>query len=254
MDVPSRRQEVPKALSSRRATETKGQTNRFVQGVRTEIPHRGEAPVRPSYSATTSLLSLEAGKRQWIRTLEKRNRQGMTCRWNRLLRSSSGPEPHPVLRRVIACRFPRAQANNAGTLRRDDRQARSSRRIARSAQSSRPRGVQVRRRFGRAQYRHDTKANAPIKGTARSAAVVGSLGLYAPVHRDVLDVENIDQVRDVVGRPARRTARNLCSAAGQPHSSSFCAHGEKASCRTSRTSKVAQGRCAKVPNCLPRQA
>lgn len=47
-------------------------------------------------------------------------------------------------------------------------------------------------------YRHDTKVNAPIPNTARYAAVVGSLGLYAPVLQDVLDVENIDDVRDVV--------------------------------------------------------
>jgi hypothetical protein len=47
-------------------------------------------------------------------------------------------------------------------------------------------------------YRHDTAAKAPIPNTARYAAVVGSLGLYAPVLRDLLAAENLDDVRDVV--------------------------------------------------------
>jgi hypothetical protein len=47
-------------------------------------------------------------------------------------------------------------------------------------------------------YRHDTEQNAPIPGTARYTAVVGSLGLYAPVLRDVLAVESIEDVGSVV--------------------------------------------------------
>lgn len=47
-------------------------------------------------------------------------------------------------------------------------------------------------------YRHDTKRNEPIRGTARYVAVVGSLGLYAPVLQQALEVENIDEVRNVV--------------------------------------------------------
>lgn len=47
-------------------------------------------------------------------------------------------------------------------------------------------------------YSHDTRANAPVEGTARYTAVVGSLGLYAPVLRDALTVAGIDDARDVV--------------------------------------------------------
>ncbi len=47
-------------------------------------------------------------------------------------------------------------------------------------------------------YRHDRRANAPIKGTARYAAVVGGLGNFAPVLEELLQAERVDEVGVVI--------------------------------------------------------
>lgn len=47
-------------------------------------------------------------------------------------------------------------------------------------------------------YRHDTETHSAIRGTARYIAVVGSLEQYLPVLKDALDVESIEDVRNVI--------------------------------------------------------
>lgn len=47
-------------------------------------------------------------------------------------------------------------------------------------------------------YRHDTVKDAAIQGSSRFTAVVGSLGLYAPVLQQLLQVERVDDVLNVI--------------------------------------------------------
>jgi hypothetical protein len=47
-------------------------------------------------------------------------------------------------------------------------------------------------------YRHDTTQNRPIAGTARYAAIIGTVANFAPVLEELLVAERIDDVRTVI--------------------------------------------------------
>jgi hypothetical protein len=47
-------------------------------------------------------------------------------------------------------------------------------------------------------YRHDLEAKGPVPGTARYVAVVNGLGEFAPVFKQALEVEGVDEARTVL--------------------------------------------------------